>query len=252
MINSVRAILFLILIGLSLFQVACNPQQKEMEKRLAGEQFAGIIPCADCEGIAYSVEFYANSRYQSSSMYVGESNKRFTEQGSWRMLRDSTLLLQNQEGRETRFRLDNERLLMLDRDGNKVQGSLASRYELLNTRTHKVEGSLKTGENNSHIDFKAHGNEPFWGLQIDKDRMLVLRIVSGDSVQTPVSEAEIDSVTRVETFRANTERHNLKVNLHPIGCIDSMSGQVYDYRVEVQRDGKTFTGCGGYLHEPEE
>lgn len=251
MINPKRACILPITLLLALLVVGCNPQQKEMEKRLAGEEFSGIVPCADCEGIAFRLHFYANSRYQSSSMYVGESNETFIEEGSWRAVGDSTIVLKNQEGTEKSFRLDNSRLLMLDRDGKEVQGELASRYILRNTRTEPVEGSLGVREGESNINFKAHGNEPFWGLQIDTDQMIAFRMMSGDSLRIPVPEVKIDSMNGLRTYSTKTESGTLSVTLRPVGCIDSMSGQVYDYRVEVMRDSATYTGCGGFLNNSE-
>lgn len=239
-------------IGLAIFLVAgCSSKQKEMEKELAGESFTGIIPCADCEGIAYQISFFANSHYQSSSMYIGDSNKKIIEEGSWSVDQDSTIILRNEEGTEKFMRIEDGNLQILDLDGKEVEGQLAGMYMLRNTRSHSPEGKLQRGEGTDPaVDFKAHGNEPFWGLQADMEPggMLSFKVISGDSIGTAVSDIQTDSVSGVQTVDTEVESGTLDVELHPIGCMDSMSGQVYDYRVLVRRDGTVYSGCGGFLN----
>lgn len=227
---------------------ACSANQKEMEKRLAGESFFGVVPCADCDGIAYDISFYANSRYESSSMYIGKSNEKFIEQGSWSANNDSIIVLRNEEEEERSMQLNGSRLKMLDLEGNEIEGPLASRYVLHNSRTHPVEGKLLAGElAESPVDFKAHGNEPFWGLQIDMDGLLSFKVVSGDSLGGAVRSVSTDSASGTQTVTANLDEGTLRVELHPVGCMDGMSGQVYDYRVLVRRNGAEYTGCGGFI-----
>jgi len=239
-------------IGLAIFLVAgCSSNQKEMEKEFAGESFTGIIPCADCEGIAYRISFYANSHYESSSMYIGESNEKFIEGGSWSVDSDSTLVLRNEEGTGKFIRVEDGNLRMLDLDGKEIEGQLAGRYILRNTKSHSPEGKLQRGEGTDPaVDFKAHGNEPFWGLQVDLEPggMLSFKVISGDSIGTAVSDIQTDSVSGVQTVNTDLESRTLNVELHPIGCMDSMSGQVYDYRVLVRQNETLYSGCGGFLN----
>lgn len=227
---------------------ACSSNQKNMEKLLAGKSYGGVIPCADCEGIAYSLSFYANSRYESRSMYIGENNNKFVKQGSWRAGADSTITLVPEEGDPRRLKVVGGEFLLLDREGEEVEGRLASKYMLRNLDHRPLMGG-KQREENSTIDFKAHGNEPFWGLEIDRDSLISFKVVSGDSLGVSMAQVTADSSDGVLSFLSKPQEDSLNIRLHPIGCMDSMSGQVYDYRVEVNKGDEQYTGCGSFVQE---
>ena len=225
---------------------ACSSSQKEMEKVLAGERYGGIIPCADCEGIAYSLSFFANSRYQSQSMYIGKSNEKFMEEGYWRAIQDSVIELQANDGDTRRINVMVDHLLMLDKEGREIEGKLSSRYKLRNTRQRPLMGSVE-GKPGSAVDFKAHGNEPFWGLEIDLDSLISFRMINGDSVGISMAEVKADTAGGVYAFSSKTGVDSMNVELHPIGCMDNMSGQVYDYRVKITSGENKFSGCGAFV-----
>ena len=239
---------WLLLCSIALLIVACSSSQKEMEKVLAGEEFGGITPCADCEGIAYSLIFFANSRYESRSMYIGESNRIFTEEGSWHAIKDSVIELNPREGDSKKLKVKDGRLQLLDRSGQEIEGDLSGRYTLRNIRKRPLMGTVNR-QPDSTVDFKAHGNEPFWGLQIERDSLLSFKMISGDSLGIAMENIEVDSTGGVQTYRMPASGDSLKIELHPVGCMDSMSGQVYDYRVQVNKGGNEYSGCGGYVNK---
>ncbi|NGP75490.1 hypothetical protein G3570_02520 [Balneolaceae bacterium YR4-1] len=217
-----------------------------MEKLLAGKSYGGVIPCADCEGIAYSLSFYANSRFQSESMYIGKSNKTFISEGSWQTAGDSTITLLPEEGDSRRLKVVGGEFLLLDRLGEEIEGKLASRYMLRNTDHRSLMGTIHADDSTS-IDFKAHGNEPFWGLEIDRDSLITFKVVSGDSLGVVIADVKADSSGGELTFLSKPNNDSLNIALHPIGCMDNMSGKVYDYRVFVTQGEKKYFGCGGFI-----
>lgn len=235
--------------GLILVLTSCSSRQKKAEAEFAGREYAGIIPCADCEGIAYRISFYANSRFESSSMYIGKSNKEFRKEGFWKLKNDSTIVLQPKEGEDRHLRIKQNNLVWLDNSGNKIEGDLASRYVLRNTKEHPLKGKVVEAEKDSPVDFKAHGNEPFWGLEINFKKKMTFNVLDGDSITTPVPQAGQDSASGVRIYNAGVESGSLAVELYPVGCMDSMSGLVYDYRVMVTMNGEEYSGCGGFVTE---
>lgn len=226
--------------------VGCSSSQKKMEKELAGKSYGGIIPCADCEGIALTIHFYANSRYESRSMYIGESNKKFVRKGTWKAGEDSTVTLMPEDGDPRRLKVFGNEFLLLDRSGKEVKGELSSNYMLRNIEHRPLMGTIRK-EEGSTIDFKAHGNEPFWGLEIDTDSLISFKVVSGDSVGISMTEVKADSTGGAVTFLSKPGKDSLNIELHPVGCMDSMSGKVYGYRVQVVKGDKAYTGCGGFV-----
>lgn len=231
---------------LSITVYACSSSQKKMEKQLAGKSYGGILPCADCEGIALTIHFFANSRYESRSMYIGESNKKFVREGSWKAGEDSTINLMPEDGDPSRLKVYGSEFLLLDRSGNEIEGNLSSNYMLRNIEHRPLMGT-KSKEEGSPIDFKAHGNEPFWGIEIDKDSLITFKVVSGDSVGISMTEVQKDSTNGVYTFLSKLDGDSLNIELHPVGCMDNMSGQVYDYRVLVNKGEKKYSGCGSFV-----
>lgn len=225
---------------------ACSSPQKKMEKLLAGKSYGGVIPCADCEGIAYSLSFYANSRFRSESMYIGKSNEKFAREGSWKTTGDSTITLLPKEGEPRRLKVVGDEFLILDRAGEEIEGNLASRYMLRNMEHRPLMGSIHAEEGTS-VDFKAHGNEPFWGLEIDRDSLISFKVVSGDSLGIAMADVQSDSTGEVITYSSWTNDDTLRIELQPVGCMDSMSGKVYNYRVFVTKGENKFSGCGGFV-----
>jgi len=96
-------------------------------------------------------------------------------------------------------------------------------------------------------DFRAVGNEPGWHLEIHGDAGITL--VTGYGTRTvrvpPVAPREEAART---VYHAETEAHDLTVELRPGPCFDDMSGARYATKVTVTVDGQTLRGCGRALH----
>ncbi|MGK7368845.1 MAG: hypothetical protein ACNS64_01420, partial [Candidatus Halalkalibacterium sp. M3_1C_030] len=170
----------------------------------------------------------------------------FEREGSWKTSGDSTITLMPSDGEPRRLKLHGNEFLLLERSGKEIEGNLASNYMLRNIEHRPLMGT-KHSEEGSTINFKAHGNEPFWGLEIDIDSLISFKAISGDSVGISMTEVKTDSTAGVVTFLSKPDKDSLSVELHPIGCMDSMSGQVYNYRVLVNKGKREYSGCGSFV-----
>ncbi|WP_457597229.1 COG3650 family protein [Hydrogenimonas sp.] len=98
------------------------------------------------------------------------------------------------------------------------------------------------------VDFRAVGQEPPWILELSGQsatfylgydrrtyRFGRLRVVSN---QKPPE-------TRIE---GESGGHRLRVTLTPGPCMDAMSGEPFETRVEIVFDGRKLSGCGRALH----
>ena len=94
--------------------------------------FVGMIPCADCPGIRYQVNLFADHTF-SSRMTYSERNTSFDDSGSWQFGSDErTVLLQGVHGAPQKLRLrDKDTLRMLDADGHEIESKL--NYDLERT-----------------------------------------------------------------------------------------------------------------------
>lgn len=103
---------------------------------------------------------------------------------------------------------------------------------------------LKAGD-----ELVAKGNEPFWSLTINSSKGIMrFKSLNGDSINTPVPERQLDA-DGVFRYTAQTESGRINVVFRPDSCVDSMSGQRFDYRVNVDVRGKNYVGCGVSLRQ---
>lgn len=103
---------------------------------------------------------------------------------------------------------------------------------------------LKAGD-----ELVAMGNEPSWSLTINPSKNTMrFKTTDSDSINTPVPERITDPDG---TFRyvAETKSGKLTAIFRPDSCVDSMSGQRFDYRTEVTVRGKSYMGCGLSLRQ---
>ncbi len=95
----------------------------------------------------------------------------------------------------------------------------------------------------------AKGNDPSWSLTINPSKGIMrFKALNGDSLNTPIPERQTDSDG---TFRYNATVEGERINavFRPDSCVDTMSGQRFDYRVEVDVRGKNYVGCGVSLQQ---
>jgi heat shock protein HslJ len=188
-----------------------------------------------------------DNRFETSSVYIGKSNRAFTERGNWSVKNDSIVILNKSEENARQFKVKKNRLVMLNQQGEEVTGSLAQMYVLLRADSSTVDQRWEEWREQG-IDFHAADNEPSWSLNIDFDKMMTFKTLNGDSITTPVPQMQADTATKARVWNAEVESGSLVVELYPSGCLDDMSGEVFNYRVNVSHGDKTYTGCGSYIN----
>ncbi|NLS14708.1 copper resistance protein NlpE [Vibrio sp. SM6] len=93
--------------------------------------YLGTFPCADCEGIEMSLTLLPEGRYQLTQTYLGEALKPLVSQGAF-VWNDAgnTITLEN-EPQPNQYFVGENRLIKLDRFGQKPTGELAPFYHLI-------------------------------------------------------------------------------------------------------------------------
>jgi len=88
--------------------------------------FAGTLPCADCEGIDYHIDFFADQTYHLRTEYRGEENGTFDDVGRWAWSSDRTVLILRRGGEAPlRFESDGAAgIRLLDQEGESVESEL--------------------------------------------------------------------------------------------------------------------------------
>ena len=100
-------------------------------------------------------------------------------------------------------------------------------------------------------DFRAVGQEPGWQLELRIGSEMRLTYDYGkNSAVTPAARAQVDARTGTRSFHAVTEANDLRVEIVPVTCQDSMSGKSFPATVTVTLNDRSYRGCGESLATP--
>ena len=100
-------------------------------------------------------------------------------------------------------------------------------------------------------DFRGVGQEPGWQLEIRQGAEMRLTYDYGKGTAvTPAARVQLDPSTGTKTYHASSEGNELRVEIVPVACTDSMSGRPFAATVTVTLNGRSFRGCGEELATP--
>jgi len=137
---------FIILCLLSLF-LSCNNQEKAQKENGVENKspahnsrnsvdwngtYRGIVPCADCEGIKTEVVLHRDGTYEINQKYIGEQDSIFNETGKfeWNEAGSKITLLNEEDAKKRQFQVGENKLIMLDADGEQIKSELSKYYVL--------------------------------------------------------------------------------------------------------------------------
>ena len=259
-------IIFLIIIGCS-SAPEFVPDPKSVTF-LTNGIWLGMLPCADCEGIDYQINLKNDYTFKQKSVYKGKSDEIFIDEGSWGFVSASVIAVSGNEDYKM-FLIQQDHLVMLDQDGNKIESSFEERYHLskddgtvkeimpVKPVEEVVEMNLNYYQEKflSGIDFIARGNEPNWTLEIDLEKSMSFAAMYGIKVKTPAVEGIKAQDSDVTLYTAKTDSGELVITVIKDKCQDNMSGENFPYKVRVEAKSsadstyKTFEGCGRFLYD---
>ena len=91
--------------------------------------------------------------------------------------------------------------------------------------------------------FKAVGKDPFWGVVVRNDSILLTSPDNPGGMAFGARAAVVQGTVR--TWRARSGAHALTVMARRGPCGDGMSDAIYPFRVTATLDGRRLRGCGG-------
>ncbi|SKA12504.1 NlpE N-terminal domain-containing protein [Chitinophaga eiseniae] len=202
--------------------------------------YQGTLPCADCPGMDYQISLFDDHTFTELVAYQGRGQGiAFTEKGTWQQINDSIVSIKKKTDSSS-FLASDSKLLVLDKQGKRIEGALASNYVL-----RPVEGGdrrdLLAQKAGAGITFTATGNEPFWSLDLEA-RKILFRTAAGDSVRASLPPARPNT----DTLKVYTTPQ-LTITIRNTLCTDDMSGLMRPNTVEVKVKEQTYHGCGEYL-----
>lgn len=126
--------------GLFIVSGCQNNIGRSFDGKIIDQTYNSILPCADCSGIDTTILVNQDGSYIMEQNYQGKSddNNRFFESGTWVLSADK-LTLTNGYGEKSYYIPKDDKLVMLDIDGNVISSGL--NYSLA-----KVEPKMLAGE----------------------------------------------------------------------------------------------------------
>lgn len=93
--------------------------------------YRGVLPCADCEGIAIELELNTDHSYKLAYQYQGSDMDVIREEGKFEWDDSgSKITLNGEKAMVRRLQVGENQLFSLDGDGNRITGELAEMFIL--------------------------------------------------------------------------------------------------------------------------
>ncbi|GAL88247.1 copper resistance protein NlpE N-terminal domain-containing protein [Jejuia pallidilutea] len=116
--------------------------------------YEGILPCADCEGIKTTVTLLEDGTFSRTIQYLGKENEGTTNEGKFTWNDEGSVITLTTSPNETQMYKVGENILFhLDKEGNRIEGDLAERYTL------KKASGNEAIENKKWVLFELLGKE---------------------------------------------------------------------------------------------
>lgn len=205
--------------------------------------YTGVIPCNDCLNISRKILFLGDHQFHMKDEFNGRQAVPLEMKGRWQTTNDQLQLLVNNIVTK-RFAVTNKGLSELNMAGAPV--ALYPDTYL----TRKIIGADNIAwmeKKAAGIDFFALGNEPFWLMEIDRDKQISFLQV--DSSQ-PTVFPYVAAVEQDGQYIYNIQRDSalMQIVITPAFCSDGMSDNWYEYKVALTYKGTNFSGCGVKLN----
>lgn len=247
---------------LSVHEAYIKDQQQKLIKQQLAEKIKGVyigkIPCADCSGILYRIELFADQMYRTEMIYEGRSTEPVVESGAYTF--DESFLITLTRSKDLKYlKLGDPYLILLDKNGQEIAGNLAKMYHLYpedmkkETSTQEPNPNFVIKKFEEGTDFYASGNEPSWSLDMDFEKNIQFTTMDGLVYNAPAVKGVKAADRNVTRFRAVTESGEINIQIFEKSCSDTMADKKFENEVRVEfktsaeKDYKTFTGCGDYV-----
>ena len=97
--------------------------------------YMGTLPCADCQGIAMSLQLNGDNSYRLTQEYLGKPSQaaKVTLNGQFNWNEMGSKITLDTKARSMKLQVGENILFMLDDKGERIKGALAQQYQLVKT-----------------------------------------------------------------------------------------------------------------------
>ena len=200
--------------------------------------YQGTFPCTDCEGMEQLLLLKKNGTYKQAFTNVDSNKVKSQSSGSWTMKGNQVTLMENNQNKLI-FQYANDDLMAISID--RIMINDPSKY-LLSKKSFAGYFNAWENERNKGTLFVAHGNEPFWNLNIKSG--LVSFKASDWKNELIARNVQIEKINNSTIYNLKSNGKEWKITVIDRFCNDGMSDIIYEYHVVVHYEGKDYFGCG--------
>lgn len=205
--------------------------------------YTGVIPCNDCRNITRRILFLADHRFHMKDEFNGSEAVPQETEGRWQTTNDQLQLLVN-NAVTRRFAVTSKGLSELS-----LTGAPVALYpdSYLSRKIIGADNIAWMEKKAAGIDFFALGNEPFWLMEIDRDKQIsFLRVDSSAPTVFPYAAAAQQNGQYI--YNVQKDSASIQIIITPQFCTDGMSDNWYEFKVEAKYNGIMYMGCGVKLN----
>ncbi|HTE23233.1 copper resistance protein NlpE N-terminal domain-containing protein [Flavitalea sp.] len=209
--------------------------------------YQGMLPCKNCEGVQRTVMFNADDEYTMEEVNWGRGTNAIKTQGTW--TNEKGLFVLSQKGKiVSKYKLVKDSLINTEYNGARIPDSLSAQYVLFKKNTSPQNVSWKQRKSEG-IDIVGNGTEPFWSIEIDKEKLILFRLA--DTQKPVIIPIERPVMTKDSVVYSVTTDGGipLKISISSRFCNDGMSDHLYEYKMTVWFKGKVYKGCAVMLND---
>ena len=139
--------------------------------------YSGVIPCADCPGIETQITLLSNNTFKMTTKYIdrNDTGSDYTGEIQWDKNGGSiTLKGLDEKDFATQYKVGENALFQLDKEGNVITGNLASNYILTKVDMNVVEKYWKLFEifGANLKDLPPMATDAYFTLKIEGNRVI--------------------------------------------------------------------------------
>ena len=208
--------------------------------------YQGMLPCKNCEGIQRTIAFTDDDHFKMEEFNWGKGTPAKKTEGTWEKEKGRFVLYQRDKA-IAKYKLVKDSLINVENNGVTIPDSLSRQYVLFKKNT-APENQSWTKRKSEGIDIIGNGNEPFWSIEIDNEKLILFKPGATERpVIVPIEKPVITKDSTVYSVATETGAV-LKVSISSKFCNDRVGDHLYDYKMTVWYKGQTYNGCGVILN----
>ena len=205
--------------------------------------YKGVVPCADCEGIATQLSLSADAKYTLKTRYLGKGKNEFVQNGSFTWSQQGSVITLSgikKDEAPTQYQVGENRLVQLDLEGNRITGGLVDQYvlakviqmpiedkkwKLVELNGQPVKGTAKTHylilhSDTQQVEAKAGCNAMFGGYELKNQFQLSFKqmastLMACENMEHEAAFSKVLTMADNFSFAGNTMSLN-KARMAPL------------------------------------